>query len=206
MQFLKAKFDQIQILLSQLKSKRVQFNAICLQETWLTENSDLTSFQIPGYTLISQVAICSSHAGLAIYVQEHYKYKLLSCYQHTKIWEGLFIEIESEEFKKKFIIGNMYRPPRERNENYQSFLNKLSPVLTHLEKHNDDIILTGDLNINLLKVNQRPIINDFFDIMITNSLFSHITLPTRLSEKSGSLIEIFIVNSHLMYLMYQPVF
>ena len=206
MQFLKAKFDQIQILLSQLKSKRVQFNAICLQETWLTENSDLTSFQIPGYTLISQVAICSSHAGLAIYVQEHYKYKLLSCYQHTKIWEGLFIEIESEEFEKKFIIGSMYRPPRERNENYQSFLNKLSPVLTHLEKYNDDIILTGDLNINLLKVNQRPIINDFFDIMITNSLFSHITLPTRLSEKSGSLIEIFIVNSHLMYLMYQPVF
>ena len=56
------------------------------------------SLQIPGYTLISQGAICSSHAGLAIYVQEHYKYKLLSCYQHTKIWEGLFIEIESKEF------------------------------------------------------------------------------------------------------------
>ena len=35
--------------------------------------------------------------------------------------EGLFIEIESEEFRKKVIIGNMYRPPRERNENYQSF-------------------------------------------------------------------------------------
>ena len=69
-QSLNAKFDQIQILISQLKSKHVQFNAICLQETWLTENSDLPLFQIPGYTLISQGAICSSHAGLAIYVQE----------------------------------------------------------------------------------------------------------------------------------------
>ena len=187
-QSLNAKFDQMQILLSQLKSNRVQFNAICLQETWLTENSDLTSFQIPGYTLISQGAICSSHEGLAIYVQEHYKYKLLSCYQHTTIWEGLLIEIESREFKKKVMIGNMYKPPGERNENYQSFLNELSPVLTHLEKYNDEIILTGDLNINLLKVNQRPIINDFFDIMITNSLYPHITLPTRLSEKSVYLI------------------
>ena len=115
----------IQILLSQLKFKHVQFNVICLQET-------LTLFQIPGYTLISQGAICSSHAGLAIYVQEHYDYKLLSCGQHTKIWEGLFIEIDNKEFKKKVKIGNMYRPPRERNENYQSFLNELSPVLTHL--------------------------------------------------------------------------
>ena len=53
---------------------------------------------------------------------------------------GLFIEIESKEFKKKIIIGNMYRPPRERNENYQSFLNELSPVLTHSEKYNDEII------------------------------------------------------------------
>ena len=61
----------------------------------------------------------------------------------------------------------MYRPPQERNENYQSFLNKLSPVVTRLEKYNDEIILRGDLNINLLKVNKRPIINDFFDIMIT---------------------------------------
>ena len=112
-QSLNAKFDQIQILLSQPKSKRVQFNAICLQETWLTDNSDLTLFQIAGYTLVSQGTIFSSHAGLAIYVQEHYKYKLLSFYQHTKIWEGLFIEIESKEFKKKVIIGNMYRPPRE---------------------------------------------------------------------------------------------
>ena len=91
----------------------MQFNAICLQETWLTDNSDLTLSQIPGYTLVSQGTIFSSHAGLAIYVQEHYKYKLLSFYQHTKIWEGLFIEIESKEFKKKVIIGNMYRPPRE---------------------------------------------------------------------------------------------
>ena len=54
-QSLNAKFDQIQKLSSQLKSKRVQFNAICLQETWLTENSDLTSFQIPGYTLFHKV-------------------------------------------------------------------------------------------------------------------------------------------------------
>ena len=34
----------------------------------------------------------------------------------------------------------MYRPPRERDENYQSFLNELSPVLTDLEKYNDEII------------------------------------------------------------------
>ena len=34
----------------------------------------------------------------------------------------------------------MCRPPKERNENDQSFLSKLSPILTHLEKYNDAII------------------------------------------------------------------
>ena len=88
----------------------------------------------------------------------------------------------------------MYRPPRERNENYQSFLNELSPVLTHLEKYNDEIILTGDLNINLLKVSQRPIINNFFDIMITNSLFPHIILPTLSAVVSTASIDLVVMS------------
>ena len=95
----------------------------------LTDTSDLLLLKIPGYALISQVAICSSHAGLEIYEQVHYKYISLSGYQHSKIWEVLFIEIESKEFKKKIILGNIYRPPQEHNENYQSFLREVTPVL-----------------------------------------------------------------------------
>ena len=54
-QSLNAKFDQIQILLSELKSKHVQFSAICLQETRLTDNSDLTLFQIPTHENMGRI-------------------------------------------------------------------------------------------------------------------------------------------------------
>ena len=31
-----------------------------------------------------------------------------------KVWEGLFIEVSHQDFAKPIIIGNIYRPPREK--------------------------------------------------------------------------------------------
>ena len=77
----------------------------------------------------------------------------------------------------------MYRPPRDRNENYQSFINEIDPVLTTLGNFKYEIILTGDLNINLINVNVKPIFNEFLDIITSHSFYPHITLPTRLSRR-----------------------
>ena len=85
--------------------------------------------QLPGYTLISQSTICSSHCGLAIYLHDTFNYTLLPIYKRSTIWEGLFIEIEGEQLSN-VVTGNMYRPPRDRNENYQSFINEIDTVLT----------------------------------------------------------------------------
>ena len=92
-QSIRAKFDQFLILLNQLKHKDFAFSAICLQETWLSADTDVTLLQIPGYTLIHQGTISSSHGGLAFYLNEAFKYKLLPIYKGSTIWEGLFIEI-----------------------------------------------------------------------------------------------------------------
>ena len=82
-QSIHAKFDQLQILLNELKQHQFEFSAICLQETWLSDDSDLRLIQIPGYTMISQGSICTSHGGLAIYLNELYKHKLLPLYKKT---------------------------------------------------------------------------------------------------------------------------
>ena len=83
----------------------------------------------------------------------------------------------------------MYRPPRDRNENYQSFINEIDPVLTTSGNFKCEIILTGDLNINLLNV--KPIFNEFLDIITSHSFYPHIILPTRLSRRSGTLTDNF---------------
>ena len=105
-QCLNAKFDQISIMVQQLKSKDYEFDVICLQETWLSEDSDITLYQIQGYNLISQGKICS---GLAIYVSSKLNFDVINMNINYQIWEGQFIEISNMETNKLIIIGNVYR-------------------------------------------------------------------------------------------------
>ena len=77
---------------------------------------------------------------------------------------------------------------------YQSFINEIDPVLTTLGNFKCEIILTGDLNINLLNVNVKLIFNEFLDIITSHSFYPHITLPTRLSRRSGTLIDNFFLQ------------
>ena len=69
-QSIKAKFDNFFAIINMLSSLGIFFGAICLQETWLTANADLSLLQMPGYKLIYQGHICSKHGGLLIYLNE----------------------------------------------------------------------------------------------------------------------------------------
>ena len=57
-QSINAKFDQLNIKVQQLKSNGYEFSAICLQETWLSSDSDTSLFKIDGYNLTSQGKMC----------------------------------------------------------------------------------------------------------------------------------------------------
>ena len=67
-QSLNAKFDQINIKVQQLRSEGHEFKVICLQETWLSDDSETALFQIQGYNFVQHGKQCSAHGGLAIYI------------------------------------------------------------------------------------------------------------------------------------------
>ena len=54
-----AKFDSFLGFLSYLEENNINFNAICLQETWLPHKSDTSLYNIPGYQLIHKGRSCS---------------------------------------------------------------------------------------------------------------------------------------------------
>ena len=60
---------------------------ICLQETWLSEASDISLLALANHNLIIQGKICSSHGGLAVYLLKKYDHKTLTLYNHSDIWE-----------------------------------------------------------------------------------------------------------------------
>ena len=52
----------------ELSNADTAFSAICLQESWLTDDSDLSQYQLRNYNLIHQGGKCSGHRGLLIYL------------------------------------------------------------------------------------------------------------------------------------------
>ena len=63
-QSLGAKFDSFLGFLSYLNENDIHFNAICMQETWLSDNNDTSQYDIPGYKSIHKGKTCSAHGGV----------------------------------------------------------------------------------------------------------------------------------------------
>ena len=91
---------------------------------------------------------------------------------------------------KNIILGNVYRPPRDNTNNYRTFIDEITPLLTYLKSCNSEVIIAGDCNINLLKVNKIELFSEFCDVLSTR-FYPKITLPTRFSNSKGTLIDNF---------------
>ena len=92
----------------------------------------------------------------------------------------MFFSIDN--LNKPVIIGNVYRPPRELNEALTYFTNELNRAMQHKDVKGKKIILSGDFNINLLKVNENNMYANFFDMLTSYSLVPNITCPTRIPK------------------------
>ncbi len=58
-----------------------------------------------------------------------------------------------------------------------------------LETNNNEAIIAGDFNIDLLKINNKHVVSDYFDMFICHNFYPKITLPTRLSNNYCTLID-----------------
>ena len=198
-QSVNAKFNNLFTVINNLASQGLYFGAICLQETWTSKDSDLSLLQLPGYQLIHQGSKCTKHGWLIIYLNESYCYKMRNLYTSSNISEGMFIDINGGNLCRTFTIGNMYRPPHDKNNNVtiQQLRSELSPMMVILQSENTYAAIVGDFNINLLQISECEKFGEFFDLMCTNIFFPKITFPTRFARHSCSLIDqIFCKTPH----------
>ena len=73
-QSLGAKWAELQIFLKRLRDQNCIFSALCFQETWLEEGTDISQYQLEGYEAIPQGKHCSKAGGLIIYLHKNFKY------------------------------------------------------------------------------------------------------------------------------------
>ena len=186
-QSINAKIDQLQIYINNLNEHDCEFEAICLQETWLGNDHDTSLLAIKNYDLILKPYKATRHGGLAIYLKQNIQYEKLDNFieSPSNIWEGQFIKVLLPN-DTHFILGNIYRPPRDNIENYTCFMEEFESVI---KQFTGDVIICGDFNIDLLKISERNIINDFLENLLSNGLLPKITFPTRITRNSGTLID-----------------
>ena len=109
-QSINAKFDILLTFLEVARQQNITLHVICIQETWVDEKSDLSLYQIEGYTCISQGKRCSSHGGLITYVDSKFNTSVMDIKINSPIWEGLFVAIQDIETEKEIVVGNIYHP------------------------------------------------------------------------------------------------
>ena len=108
---LSAKFNSLQILLESLSYQNIRFLVICIQESWISDESMFQLLQLDGYNSFHVNATASTHGGVVTYVDNSYDVPIKAEVNDSDIWDGLFLEMKHENLKNKIIIGNIYNPP-----------------------------------------------------------------------------------------------
>ena len=197
-QSLYSKFDSLNIYLNYYSQSECIFHIICLQETWLSADHDINPLQIDGYNLVHKPKIASQHGGVAFYIKDTLNFQILPLVINDNICDSLFIEVQLSDTVSqgcgKVILGNVYRPPRDIISNYSSFTENIEQLLLALQNC-PNVMILGDFNIDLLKIKEKEHISTFLYTMISDGFYPKITLPTRRTSISKTLIDNCFVKS-----------
>jgi len=194
---LTGKLNEFHELISELNHHDFKFSVVSIQEIWdipIHLNTD-----IPGYKpLIFKTRKSSEYnknnigGGVGCWVRDIYEHETIDkiSYFEDKLFESLFIKIKTG--KKNFkIIGNIYRPP---GSNLTVFLDKLHEILDIISSDQllskaEEVILMGDFNINLLNHDNHAGASNYLNTLLNFGQLPLITLPSRVTDHSFSLID-----------------
>lgn len=161
-----------------LTSLSVPFSFICITETWLCQ-ADTNMFGFPSY----QSEYChrsnDCHGGSAIFISDKIPYTRrrdisIPIAQCESVWIELdhsFLSVDS----KKFVLGCIYRSPSSCSSEFMIHLDRIFNILAAENKH---VLIVGDININLLDIDNRLCVN-YTDCFSGFGYEQLITSPTR---------------------------
>ena len=164
----------------------------CIDETKLDSSFPGTQFKIKGYQFPPFRKDRNSDGGRKIvYVREGLVTKRLTHFESPAI-ESICIELTIS--KCKWCILFAYRPPK---FNKRDFFNEITNSISKIISNYDNVVLGGDLNIDLLYPSADTVnhLSDLIDIFDLNNMVKE---PTCFKSEKGSLIDIILINPGLL--------
>lgn len=146
----------------------MNFDIIVLTECWLSDSKNIPN--IDNYYHFSTNDNYNQNDGVVTYIKKN-----ISC----AIEEPQFPETNCLLIKigRDTVILAIYRPHCYKH-NVNSFIKSLDSILTTLTSYKN-IIIAGDININISQDSSEPYADEYLNLLATFSLFPANTLPTR---------------------------
>ena len=168
-------------LIAFLSSLNYKFEIIVLTEIW--KNCDLLTNVFTEYKCYMNYPIKGKSGGVALLVKRNIQHVCLDeITSRSENYETLGIEIET--MKEKITIIATYRHPK---HEYESFLEWMKACSDRVN-HKNNLVILGDININLLNDDNLHIVN-YKQEILTESWIPCILLPTRVTETTATLID-----------------
>ena len=172
----------------------MKFSFIGLSETWLDKYKH-EFYDIQGYYCINRYRENRRGGGVSLHIHEgipHIRINYLE-YFDNKL-ESIFIEIDKDVFMthSNIIIAGTYRMP---DSSVEFFSERISDILNTIQKEKNTFSLTGDLTIDFLKSDIHKSTSSLIDVFYSNNAFPLITKPTRVTDKTATLIDHILTNN-----------
>src|SRR5271155_2384580 len=164
---------------------------IAVTETWLSPATE-ELYGLPDYNFFSKSRTARVGGGVGFFVKNGLKVKPCLDLQCTMSFECIFVEL-CQSNAPNIICGCIYRPPDQDVALFNTHICDLLSIITARYKKKI-IMLMGDFNINLLISDLCPDSSDFLNTMNTFSLSPVISLPTRVTNTSSTLLDNFFVS------------
>lgn len=169
---------------------QVQYDLICLSETWLHNAITDASISLKIYKLFRQDRILGRGGGVAIYVRDTIRAVMMTdlpLQDTEQLWLKIHVRYKS------IIVGVIYNPPK-----YSAtFLDIFEECTAAVAIKDCPIICCGDFNINVLETGCQTC-SRLSDILEAFELTQNVDMPTRVTGTSAAILDLCITSSSLL--------
>ena len=151
-----------------------------MTETWLSDDSTLSLFEIPeNHRLISQAGF-NRNSGAGIYVQKSLRHQVVDFHESLPA-----VAVKCTKASKNcFMVACVYNSP---SCDKQMFIQKMSIWSSVLANSKHPCYIVGDMNINLRETNTTS--NNYIESVLLSGFTQHIAKPTRVIPVSKTLLD-----------------
>ena len=165
-------------------------DVIAISESWLDTSIADSEVAVPGFTLHRNDRNRQG-GGVAVYVSDSIASSIVDSCSLPSGLECIWISLSSKHLPSNVVVGCFYRPP-------QSGIQSLNDVFAAIEgmlSCKRFIIACGDFNVGISDASKpyTSILNQFIS---TYNLIQPICEPTRISNCSSSILDLFLVSSN----------